>query len=553
VGDVININRARGAKAKPIKAGRPKKGGSMPAAAALEHLRKIAVNDVVEVASVSDLAALVRWTQAHMSSQLPKWKAAGKIKREDAAGKVRVRMLPLPVGKRSGPSKSTVTPKGRHTKKRASGHTTPVPAEHTETTAPEHTNSPALEHTIGHTKATLQSTPPDIPHPDFQPEISITYVNQKTPAEAVQIPPSEAIKPTAPEPLAAASVEPISEDAKMGIFSTRKAAAKGAEMQAETAEDSPPEAHQPPATVPPVTPPAPHFIPPQPAHPTIKGRIVYDDRGVEAVAHHGGGGPGFGWVAQSFGWWPALWGVILTLASMALSTVTAYLCVTGFMIVYPNDIAIPILFTLFEIIKFGGVIYLAACWRHKPWPWWAGATVFVVAVELINFAGVYDKLIADHVGATGARDAAYVTDDAGKGVSLEVAQGRLADADRRLADIDAQIARDTKLGRKRDAESDRRKRVPIASERDQLQQQVSEARAGRTTLGAQHKADEASSMPIRYAAVLLQHFSIMPTGMDPEVVTMFLSLLIVFCCDPLSIVFAGMVSAWKLFGRGGGK
>jgi hypothetical protein len=68
-------------------------------------------------------------------------------------------------------------------------------------------------------------------------------------------------------------------------------------------------------------------------------------------------------------------------------------------------------------------------------------------VASINAALVYSQLVAAHVGPRGAVAAGLQARDADAAARIEVAQSRVADLDRRLAQIDDAVKAATKRGR----------------------------------------------------------------------------------------------------------
>jgi len=83
------------------------------------------------------------------------------------------------------------------------------------------------------------------------------------------------------------------------------------------------------------------------------------------------------------------------------------------------------------------VDFLITCWGLTPGLWRLVITLLLLNVAVINAVGVYSRLVADHLGDTGARATTYAARDAGEGAKVEVAAARLADLDRRIALIDS--------------------------------------------------------------------------------------------------------------------
>lgn len=254
---------------------------------------------------------------------------------------------------------------------------------------------------------------------------------------------------------------------------------------------------------------------------------------------------GFRRIARGYGWKTALLGVILAVLAFALSIWTAHLAVGGLQVLFPGlGIDIVIGGWIIEAIKFVGSTYIVASWRFKPFLWCAIGASLIFVAEVLNCGAIYNNLIAANLGETGARTTEFVTKDANQAASIEAARGRLADLDRRISQSDATIDSLTKRGRTRDANTEKAKRAKLSADRDKFQTELSSLQAGRTTIGAKHQEVEAAAMPIKHTATLLKDIGWMLPSTGSERVLMWLSVLIVACCDPLAISMAILTASW---------
>lgn len=83
-----------------------------------------------------------------------------------------------------------------------------------------------------------------------------------------------------------------------------------------------------------------------------------------------------------------------------------------------------------------------------------------------------------------SRAAAFTERDASAGANIDTATARLADLDRRIGQIDTAVDTSTRRGRTRGAmnlaDEQRRNRASLAAERDRVNQEIAQLRAGRT-------------------------------------------------------------------------
>jgi hypothetical protein len=175
--------------------------------------------------------------------------------------------------------------------------------------------------------------------------------------------------------------------------------------------------------------------------------------------------------------------------------------------------------------------------------------ILVLGVATINAMGVYARLVAGHVGEQGAIAAANETRDAEAAARIEVAAGKVADLDRRLAQIDDAVAEANRRGRTNTAlgamESQRKARATLAGEREKAAQDLADLKAKRAGMAAQGHQTATEAAPITYVAEL---FGI---HRDPETITRWLIALMVMCCDPLALALTAAVGGRRSRQHGG--
>jgi hypothetical protein len=193
---------------------------------------------------------------------------------------------------------------------------------------------------------------------------------------------------------------------------------------------------------------------------------------------------------------------------VALAGVAAWFSIHGMVaLFYGTPLAAICMGAAIEGAKLFAVAALGR-WSDQ-WEWRHRLTLmaFVVLAEAISAAGVYSQLVASHIGPRSAEQAAYETRDAEADGRIEVVQGRIADLDRRINQIDITVEAAAKRGRSKVAidamQSQQRQRADLTNERDQARKELASLKTDRTTSSAQYRAREAEAMPIMYVAEFL--------------------------------------------------
>jgi hypothetical protein len=211
-------------------------------------------------------------------------------------------------------------------------------------------------------------------------------------------------------------------------------------------------------------------------------------------------------------------------------------------VLFPGALASVIVLAIaMESAKLISAGWLAARWHATNALWRLVLVMLIAGLALINATGVYAQLVAAHVGVRAAATSTIEMRDAGIAAQIEVAGAKVADADRRLGQIDAAIEDATRRGRTKTAmttmEGQRKARAVLVEERNGAAVALAALKTERATVTASGRQAEAEAAPIRYVADLLGITT------DSEKAIRWLILLMVLCADPLAIALTAATSA----------
>jgi hypothetical protein len=469
-----------------------KRRKALNARGALVYLAKVAEghpDGIVEADSITHLGRLLGWTQPRTSKAVKAWKAAGQITVDHAAnGKLVIRIMPIRAGmERDGmPSQGTAMPKTRHAARRradhaverAAGHAVGHAATHAE---PAHANHAKSENTYD--KSTGKPLTVD-------------------PAGGQEMPRNES-----------ASGMPS------GMTPGMSAGMPGG---------------------------MPQSMPSGMPQPMPSGR---DNDRANHVAEHaerfgwrrgGRGGGGYDSTADSL----PMSGldVLIVIAALSLAGVAAWMSVHGMIVLFPGDPMIALwLGASLEGAKILTAGWLGHRWAEIGWGHRIPLILFVAGVASINAVAVYSHLVNAHLSEKGAMQAGLETSDAQAGARIEVAQGRLADIDRRLAQIDGAVEAASRRGAARTSvaliQQQKNQRTALAEERQQVARSLADLKADRAAGAARGRAAETEAAPIMYVAELL---GIQRGG---EEIIRWLIALIVATTDPFALALAAAIAS----------
>jgi transposase len=219
-------------------------------------------------------------------------------------------------------------------------------------------------------------------------------------------------------------------------------------------------------------------------------------------------------------------------AAIGLAGVAGYLSISGLVVLFPGvPVAVTAMAATMEAAKLITSSWLARHWRSTSRSLRFVLISLVVGLAIVNAAGVYGRLVEAHVTMTVAATSSVAERIAVLDARLEAQRKSVADADRRLDEINAAISKLTEKGRPGAAldaiANQRRQREALATAQQKESGLLVELRSDRATLEAQRQRAEALDGPIQYIAAM--------AGVDVERAIRWLILLMVATCDPLAI------------------
>jgi hypothetical protein len=230
------------------------------------------------------------------------------------------------------------------------------------------------------------------------------------------------------------------------------------------------------------------------------------------------------------------------LTALFLALIAAWFSVRGMVVLFPGDpesaLALGIGLEAGKIVTAG---FLASCWGRLAWFFRISLVLLVCGCEILNASGVFGQLVIAHLHKSAIAAATFERTDAEASGKIDVAQGRVADLDRRIATIDGMVDGAAQKGKSRQAadalRQQQRQRAELVNERDQARRDLAALRTSRSSGSAQHKVDEAESAPVVWAARTIG------IDRDPEVIIRSLIALIVICLDPLAVFLMAAVNS----------
>jgi hypothetical protein len=232
------------------------------------------------------------------------------------------------------------------------------------------------------------------------------------------------------------------------------------------------------------------------------------------------------------------------LTALVLAVIAAWFSVRGMVVLYPGDPTSALVLGIgLETAKIVTVGLVAAVGRRLAWGFRIVLVLLAFGCEILNASGVFGQLVIAHLHKGAVAEASFERTDAEASGKIEVAQGRVADLDRRIATIDGVVDGAAQRGKSRDAERARRDREPernrLVRERDQARQELASLRTSRSSGSAQRKVDEAESAPVVWAARMIG------IDRDAEAIIRFIIALTVVCLDPLAIFLLAAVTSFS--------
>jgi hypothetical protein len=234
--------------------------------------------------------------------------------------------------------------------------------------------------------------------------------------------------------------------------------------------------------------------------------------------------------------------VMAYLTALGLALIAAWFSVRGMVVLFPGDPGSAMALGIgLETGKIVTAAFLAAFWGRLAWVFRLCLILLVCGCEVLNASGVFGQLVIAHLHKGAVAEATFERTDAEVSGKIDVAQGRLADLDRRIATIDGVVDGAAQKGRTKQATTlmhdQQRERDGLVGERDRARRELAALKTARSTGSAQRKVDEAESAPVVWAARTVG------IDRDPEVIIRSIIALIVICLDPLAVLLLAAVNS----------
>jgi hypothetical protein len=193
------------------------------------------------------------------------------------------------------------------------------------------------------------------------------------------------------------------------------------------------------------------------------------------------------------------WDNGIVFAAVLIMLVTAYASVNGMTTLFAGAATFALVFGIaIEIAKFCACGWIGEHYEEAPAWHTLIVVVGIVACASLNAISVHSLLMNAHFGSRSEIIASAETKNAEAAGRIEVEQGRIADFDKRLAQIDSTIAEATRRGKVKGAadliQSQQKARAAIAGERDKAAGELAALKTQRVQTTAQSKASEETSL-----------------------------------------------------------
>lgn len=489
--------------------GRPTKAGkALSNAGALQHLRVLQAargGSPIEVASIAELASMLRWKYPRTHKAVGRWRKGGQAKVEELVnGNLSIFVHPdrgaLERGRGAGVSKSKAP---RQTRRRNPGQMPPEDIAANLDKRIDKTAAEGMENTSAAATSTTSTKPGKSPSTSEgyffsksaeeqagKPDLEADFPAGNTAATASKIPP--------PSQPSAATPDTSMESNLMGLFSRTK---KAPEPAATPAVE---------ATVLPSTVAAYPHQPTLPRYNFDGLPATYDTRmdwrsirrgGEEGMAPREGEGTkprgGMNFTAAC-----------AYLASFLMAAVSSGMAIFGLGVFFGGAyIAAIIMGVAFEAVKY----CLLACMSRFSHVYHAlmmvGFIFLVAATAALDVFGAYNFLAKAHSGYAVAGDVAASGKVAEADARLNVANGRLRDLSRQIELIDGVSVGAAQRGKAKTAsqaiERERGNRASLVAERDKLSREIATLQVARSQAEGDRRIAETDTDTTRFFAEMI--------------------------------------------------
>jgi hypothetical protein len=233
--------------------------------------------------------------------------------------------------------------------------------------------------------------------------------------------------------------------------------------------------------------------------------------------------------------------VYVTVAALALATVSAGFSITGMTAVFVGA-TLPVI-GMGLALELGKLSAVACLGRRYGSPSLRAALVALVAVLMgLNAIGAYGFLAKAHIGHAVAGETAVAGRAADIDARITVQTGIVADSDRRLAQIDGAVEKATAKGRTGSAtaiaDQQRKTRAELVTQRTNETKTLASVQVERAGIEGERRMVEADLGPVRYLATLL--------GAGDQEVLRYFILVVALLLDPAAVL---LLSAAASAGR----
>jgi len=128
------------------------------------------------------------------------------------------------------------------------------------------------------------------------------------------------------------------------------------------------------------------------------------------------------------------------LTALALALIAAWFSVRGMVVLFPGDPTSALILGIgLETAKIVVVGFVAAFWARLAWLFRLVLLLLALGCEILNMSGVFGQLVLAHLQKGAIAEANFERTDAEASGKIDVAQGKVADLDRRIATIDGMV------------------------------------------------------------------------------------------------------------------
>jgi hypothetical protein len=223
------------------------------------------------------------------------------------------------------------------------------------------------------------------------------------------------------------------------------------------------------------------------------------------------------------------------IVALALASVSAAFSINGLTAIFAGAFwPVITMGAALEAGKLVAAAWLTEYWHSAPPLLRLVLVAMIIVLMGLNAVGVFGFLTRAHLEHIAAVDLALADRAAEADARLSIQRQRIADLDRRIAQIDAAVEEATRIGRPVGAmtisDQKRRDRADIVAARQPEAQALASLQIEKSKIDAQRRRAEADVGPVRYLAELIG-----APATDLERPVRLLTLALVAVLDPLAV------------------